>query len=218
MTEKRLEVFQELVLHSPDRASVRKQLLEQVKDPWRHAADRERAVQVLAPDGGDVVAFVRAAQPGVGEVALLLWQDVDGYRVTNIVPHAAGELGIAKYNLVLRDFVERIAKPAASRGAFEVRLTEPYRSLDDWVDPTVADDLRRFSHLANKATGASHPLDRKRWFAFVIGAHNTSAPLDPGQLARWLEEVEDWPADTARELAGEYEYARALLAAYDGER
>ena len=83
------------------------------------------------------------------------------------------------------------------------------------VSPAVAEALRRFSVLANKSTGASHPLDRDRWFDFILLAHRENAQLDASVLARWLSESEGWFEDCARDLAGEYERSRSLLTRYE---
>jgi hypothetical protein len=72
-----------------------------------------------------------------------------------------------------------------------------------------------FSRLANKSTGAAHPMDKKRWYAFLIAAHRASKRLDSDQLARWLVEVEAWSAGRAQDLAIDYEFALGLLEQYD---
>ncbi|MEY2893104.1 MAG: hypothetical protein RJA98_3012 [Pseudomonadota bacterium] len=186
--------------------------------PWRHDAQQEQNVKAYAVDNEDVIALIRAATDDIDEAGLVLWQEESGYKVANIVPHNVGELGIAKYNAILRDFVERIASPAAIAGGFEVQLSAPQQSIEDWVDPEAATLLRRFSSLANMSTGAAHPRDKQRWFEFLIAAHRLSVGLDTDRLARWLAEVEGWPVETARELAIEYEFAQSLLAQYDQTR
>lgn len=134
------------------------------------------------------------------------------------MPQNVGELGIAKYNAILRDFVAMIAEPAARTGDFKVELSSPHQSLDDWLDSEPAVALRRFSRLANKSTGAAHPMDRDRWYAFLIAVHHTSKRLDTDQLVRWLVELEHWSEDKAHELAIDYEFALGLLEQYDQSR
>ena len=48
--------------------------------------------------------------------------------------------------------------------------------------------------------------------------HRRSCELPPDLLGRWLEEEEHWPAETTQQLLEEYEFARALLSAYDRKR
>ncbi|HFH3285713.1 hypothetical protein [Pseudomonas aeruginosa] len=218
MTEKSIEVFQDLYLRGGSAASIRDCILSQVREPWQHDPERENDMKGFAGGDEDVIVLVRASFDDIDESGLVLWQEKDGYRVSNIVPRNVGELGIMKYNVILRDFVSLVAQPAAQGGGFEIDLTSPTQTLDDWLTADSAAALRRFSRLANKSTGASHPLDRERWFTFLITVHGTSKRLDTEQLARWLIEVEGWPAERAQELAIDYEFALVLLEQYDHSR
>lgn len=219
MTEKNLEVFQDLHLRTRSAdVSIREHILAQVKEPWRHDPKREQSVRTYALRQEDVIALVREPLESIDESALVLWQEHDGYRIANIVPRNVGELGIAKYNAILRDFVTRVAEPAAKVGGFIVEVTAAQQTLEDWLEEEPAAALRRFSGAANKSTGASHPRDQERWFEFLIAAHRTSARLDTDRLARWLTEVEGWSSETAHELALDYEFALGLLQKYDASR
>jgi hypothetical protein len=194
VTDKNLEVFQDLNLRTGSAdVSIREAILSEVRPPWRHDAERERSVKNVALKGKDVVALVRESFEGIDESGLVLWQADDGYRVANIVPRNVNELGITKYNAILQDFVRRIADPAARAAGFRIELSSERQTLEDWLEPGPVASLRRFSNLANKSTGASHPRDEARWFEFLIEAHRTMARLDAGQLSRWLFEVERWP-------------------------
>lgn len=217
MTEDTLELFQDLNLRTRSAdVSIRDAILKQVKTPWTHDPKREELASDVRRRGEDVIAFIREPFNGIGESALMLWQEDDGYRVSNIVPKKSGELGIKRYNAILQDFVERVAKPAAADAGFVIDLTPEFQRLEAWVGDEVSTKLRRFSSAANKSTGASHPMDQTRWFEFIIAAHKRSVRLDPSRLARWLSEVDGWPQDTANELAMDYEFARDLLEKYDG--
>ena len=216
MTEKKIEVFQDLHLKGTAALeSIRSNLLAKVRLPWRHDLEREEDLRDHAGDDEDVIVFVRDVVDDIDEAALVLWQDGAGYKVSNIVPRNVGELGIRKYNAILCDFATRIAEAAAPAGGFSVELSSSYESLDDWMDSGPADALRRFSHLANKSTGATHPRDKERWQTFLIAAHRASRRLDTDQLERWLIEVDGWSGDPARELVLEYEFALGLLDQYD---
>ncbi|TXT25787.1 MAG: hypothetical protein FD131_4465 [Rhodocyclaceae bacterium] len=219
MTDNSIEVFQNLHLKGRSSASsIRTGILAQVQAPWHHDQEREEDIKGHASDGEDVIVLVRDGFDDVDESGMVLWQEGEGYRVSNIVPRNVGELGITKYNTILRDFVARIAEPAASTSGFNIELTSPHQSLDDWLDAEPAAALRRFSRLANKSTGAAHPMDRERWYAFLIATHHTSKRLDTDQLVRWFVEVEYWSEDTAHELAIDYEFALGLLEQYDQSR
>lgn len=216
MTDENIEVFQNLHLKGRTTArSVRASILTQVREPWHHDLGREEDIRGHAVDDEDAIVLVRDAFEDVDESGLVLWQEGEGYKVSNIVPRNVGELGITKYNAILLDFVTRIAEPASRDGGFEVELSSPYQSLDDWLDAESAAALRRFSRLANKSTGAAHPMDRDRWYAFLIATHHASKRVDTDQLVRWLVEVEHWSEDKAHELAIDYEFAIGLLEQYD---
>jgi hypothetical protein len=76
--------------------------------------------------------------------------------------------------------------------------------------PRGRDALRRFSILANHGTGSAHPLDRERWFAFLLHCHQDRCELDTDMLQRWLME-QGWTFERASDLAIEYEFGRGLL-------
>lgn len=89
-----------------------------------------------------------------------------------IVPTEFGELGITQYNAILADFIERIVRPVASRFDYQIDATEAHQNLEDWTSADAARKLRVFSTAANKSTGASHPMDQRRWFDFIIAVRS----------------------------------------------
>lgn len=216
MTEA-IEVFQDMslvgdVAHRP---ILREALIAAAAAPWH--ADLRRSEQVARDSTGsqDVLLFrcdATATHPAAG---LTLWGNEQGYYVPNIVPLEIGKLSYAHYNAILLEFVDRIARPVAARHGFEIVLSAPNQAIEDWLSPDAAVKLKRFSALANKSTGASHPLDGRRWFDFIVAVHRTGDDLGPDRLARWLCEVEDWDEDTAHRLAGDFENALSLLKHYD---
>lgn len=217
MTEKPITVFQDLHLRNQTDSATRSSILEQVHGSWRHETEREDDLKKCAGDD-DVIVLMRSAFDDIDESALVLWQEPDGYKVSNIVPRNVGDLGIEMYNMILRDFVTQVAEPASRSGGFVIELSSPNQTLEDWLDAESATALRGFSRLANKSTGASHPQDRERWYAFLIGAHRASKRPDSEQLARWLVEVEAWSEERAQELANDYEFALGLLEQYEQSR
>ncbi|WP_338661315.1 hypothetical protein VQH23_13815 [Pararoseomonas sp. SCSIO 73927] len=215
MGEDGLEVFQDLLLHGPtERQSVLLQaLVARATAPWRHVPDAGQRIAV--PTSDEVVAFEREAGDGLKAAGLVLWQRLEGYEVTNIVPRDGRELGRDGYNAILMDFVRRIAEPAASESGFSLEISAPTRRLEDWLSADAAHALRRFSGSANKSTGSSHPLDRRRWLAFLLQVHHDARRMDGSELSRWLVQVEGWQEDQASELASEYDFGLELLAARD---
>lgn len=215
-SSKPLNVFRDLRLLGPVDAVelLRHALIERATAPWRHAPEREERVHLPAPDGKPM-AFERSATPGFESAGLVLFARPDGLEVTNIVPLERSELRYSAYNTILEDFAEHIARPASSATGFVVELSGNTLQIEDKLSQAAADALRRFSVLANKSTGASHPLDRQRWFDFIILTHQDRSDLDADLLHRWLLESDDWPQDQASDLAIEYERSRALLSRFE---
>lgn len=216
MTEKKIEQFQDLLLRGPRaaRPGLRQALISQAQPPWRHVPDREADLRQVANDA-DVIAFERDEADGVDAVGLVLWERDEGYEVVNIVPQRTGELGEARYNRALEDFLMKIARPAADRAKFEVETTAPHQGLEDWISGEAAEALRRFSAGANKSTGSSHPMDRRRWYEFLLAAHPNPGKLDGSRLMQWLVQAENWPEDEAHDLVVQYEFGLGLLDAAD---
>ena len=217
---KRLEVFQDLLLHGPATrlTALREALLNHTASPWRHAAETEKKLSNSAGIEGDTLAFERKQDDALPAATLWLLSRDGGYKVTNIVPREHGELGYAGYNAILQDFERRIASPAAREAGFRVETTASHQSIDDWLSPEAAKALRLFSRAANKSTGSSHPLDRERWFHFLIAAYRENDRLHVDDLFRWLSEIEGWDEKNANSLAIEYEFGLALLREYDRPR
>lgn len=215
-TSKPLDIFRDLYLRGPASSAdtLRQALKHCAVAPWRYAKEKERQFREL-DIAGDALAFERAATPGFEAAGLMLIADGDGLRVANIVPLELSELSHRAYNAILEDFASQIARPAAQEAGYGVEISSSTLQLESVVSPAVTEALRRFSVLANKSTGASHPMDRDRWFDFILTAHRENVQLDASVLARWLNESEGWPEDGARELAGEYERSRSLLTRYE---
>lgn len=210
-----IKVFQELYLrHARGPSAVREAVLRQLGTQWVHRPELEDEIDI--PGEPNVIALVRPQTKVMQGVGLWLFEESDGrYRVTNIVPLKSGELGATGYNEALQQFVRDVVKPAGDKLGLLYELSEDEMSLEDWADPETAEALKRFSRLANKSTGRSHPMDGQRWVAFLLVAHTQKTSLDSDQLTRWLVEVERWPAEIASELASEYELSRTLLSKYD---
>src|SRR3546814_15702568 len=100
--------------------------------------------------------------------------------------------------------------PVAERFGWQVSTTSPTQGLDDWLDEESAAALRRFSAAANKATGASHPLDQRRWFDSIISTHRPGKDIGTERPARWLHEVAGWGDDSPHSLQGDYEPITAI--------
>jgi hypothetical protein len=212
-----IEVFRDMVLKGDiaKRPELRAALIAAATPPWRIDLERSAEVTRNTVTEEDVLLF--RCQPGdeYPAAGLTLWGTDDGYYVPNIVPLENGNLTFVQYNAVLADFIAHIVEPVAHRYDFTITTTQSIQVLEDWVSADAAIKLRRFSGAANKSTGASHPMDERRWFDFLIAIHRAGDELGPDRLARWLHEAEGWDEDTAHKLAGDFENGLALLAHYD---
>ena len=213
-----MNVFRELIVTAPD---------AQVKafadalglaplDGWKRDAIAES--QARAFPLSDVAFCFSCSQSEFRQSAMLfLTRKTPGrYVVTNIVPVERFQLTRSEYNGILENFIENVARPLANKFGLEIEMTSSQAGLETWLSRDAAEKLRQFSQSANKGTGASHPLDRKRWNAFVLSANDEKNRLDASTLMRWLIEVEGWSRDVAEQLATEYEYGLELLAARGG--
>jgi hypothetical protein len=215
--EKSIEVFQNALLRValPGRSRAREALLRVEDVLWQHAETVEVEARPHFLPRSDVIVFQRSADDDLVGVSLFLVENSNGYEVTNIVPVETGRLEISDYNWALNDFIRRIAQPARLAGDFTIEVSQPAEGLTDWMSEGAARALIVFSKAANKATNATHPLDRQRWEAFLIAAHRDRTPLNTQLLRRWLCTVEDWPDEVAEQLAIEFETGMSLLDTYD---
>lgn len=214
---KNIEMYRDLQLSGPRarRAELRAALIAAPVAPCRVDLERSNEVRETGMASEDVLLFEREDSDDLPAAGLTLWENEEGYSVPNIVPLEMSELSFTQYNSILDDFISRIAGPAAAGNGYALHTSRGAQTIDDWVSEDVADKLRRFSRLANKSTGASHPMDESRWFDFLIAFHRSGGSLHADQLARWLREVEGWREDMAHRLASDFEKGTGLLAHYD---
>ncbi|MBN8805536.1 MAG: hypothetical protein J0H81_10675 [Sphingopyxis terrae] len=212
-----IEMYRDMSLTVPPgmAGALRAALIEAAVAPWRFDAERAEEIRRNAVSSEDVLLFRHDAIDQLPAAGLTLWGRGGGYYIPNIVPLEARSLSYSEYNAILVDFVDRVARPVCDRLEIGIELSSASQSLEDWTTEDVAIRLRRFSAAANKSTGASHPMDQRRWFDFLVASHRAGRELDVETLARWLREVDGWDEETAYDLAGNYQNALALLAYYD---
>lgn len=175
---------------------------------WLRRLDREED----AASFGDVAyCFEYKPDNTLERAGLSLFQkESDLWHVPNIVPLEVGQLSVDQYNQILVKFCEDIVQPAIRDTPAIYQLTEDTVSVKDVAGEEVDTLLRRFSSVANKSTGSTHPMDRKRWFDFILKAYKAGGRVDTTLLVGTLLE-QGWPTDAAHELAEEYELAMDLL-------
>ncbi|MCF8504173.1 MAG: hypothetical protein K9G59_04600 [Caulobacter sp.] len=202
-----LEFFQDLAIvgSKAQLDAAKTDILASLGARWS-AAPAERVRQVHGYE--DVIALEREGDDVASASGLFMMRRNDRYEVTNIVPRETGKLSRAQYNAILQDFVATIAIPVSERTAVRLELSAPMHTIEASLGEEGAQALRRFSGAANMSTGSSHPLDRRRWYDFIILVRDQD--VDGGTLARWLVQL-GWPEESAHDLVSEFEFGHGLL-------
>ncbi len=183
---------------------------------WHRDPEAEGLLAEVAREGKDAsVAFSRDAKDDDPKTGLFLARECGRLHVSNIVPLAAGELSIAQHNRILDEFADMLRTHVPSDSQLTMGVSSEDVTITNWVSDEAAELLQRFSTVANKSTGSSHPRDFERWTDFLIQVHREGSTLNSYSLKRWLVEELNWPPDRAGKLAIEFEFARDLLQAYD---
>ncbi len=153
----------------------------------RDSNEEDRLNKTLDPEIGPRYAF-RA--PG-GSAIVVLRRGGGRFTVVNIVPPEVGQLTEAQYNSTIDAFAEQCARPAAHRLGLTVSVSPdalPTRRLGSTEALKL---LRAFACSGTAHT--RHPLDKQRWFAFLIQAHLDGAHRDLPDIRRWLIEKANLP-------------------------
>lgn len=213
MSEPKIHLFRELLLASPaGPGPLKEALIASAQQPWKHAIDEEISLYRGYPNSISVLLLTREESDGVDACMLTMLQDVEGLKLTNILPRKIHELGPARYNAIIDDFLEMVVAPAKKKIAIETRIGDEFLSLETVMGKEAANALKAFSKSANKLTGTSHPFDQKRWFEFLLAVDRVGAKPDLEQLFRWFVESEGWPKEAAYLLVEQYQFGTSLLA------
>lgn len=183
---------------------------ERLPAHWRRDTIKEQENTRMFGDKS-LLVFERDSSGGLPASGVAMLIDGEKAEVVNIVPLEKSQLSAKEYNAVLVELTRTAIEPAAVALGLKCELTDDLKPFTAWVSPEAGDALRRFSILANHGTGSSHPLDRERWFAFLLYCHRDRCELDTDMLQRWLIEQGDWSFERASDLAIEYEFGRGLL-------
>lgn len=204
-----MKKFQDLYLqlNGTDIQRLVDSLTQHCNSLWKRRSDKEDGIGGHRP-----YCFESIGNESLAAAALFLYERESGiWYVSNIVPTVERELNHEQYNSLLNDFASNVVTPAIEDLTVTADLTTDEISIGSLAGQNVEDALRRFSNLANKSTGTSHPYDRKRWFEFVTMAYESSDELSADLVISTLIEF-GWPEDMAYELGIKYEYAIDLLA------
>ena len=88
----------------------------------------------------------------------------------------------------------------------ELLSEQTYALLNQWADLD-----------ADREHPAVHPNDEQRWLDFVIATYREGVESGAvaNELAGWLMNEKGWEDARAHEMVDRYEYAIAVLKAYD---
>lgn len=181
---------------------------------WTRDLRAEEDLKALSSAHEDWRSYRNKKSSDVPQAILWLRIFENEWTVPNIVPLADGQLTPEVYSALLNSFRGQILE---SIGDLAISVSEPVAEVgpEYWLSKDAAESLHRFSSLANKSTGASHPYDRARWNAFVIASYRDKCDVDGSTLSNILTEHEGWPESKASDLGVLFEYEKSLLDALD---
>ncbi|MFZ2999752.1 MAG: hypothetical protein WA071_05440 [Undibacterium umbellatum] len=209
--DRKMKKFQDLIIKTDlQESEVTRIIASRLPESW--VEPREFNADILAKVGGAYYAFDLKSSRS-GRARLWMAPSENGIIVSNIIPLDKRELAPDEYNEILQKFVEQGVK-----GSFDFILTDPEILLTDVLSEVSSQKLIAFSSSANKSTGHSHPLDEKRWLAFVYSTVKQDEEIDFELLVSFLSE-QGWDDESAQDLADDFSYARrAMRYALESER
>ena len=147
----------------------------EVPQPWIRDDETARKWQ---DDCGPARQVFRYPDPNVGVfVVRRPW----GLEVPNIVFSQRNQVSSSDYNTMAKRFADDVlSRVRAEIPSISIELGPVEHHIEDVAHPSVVEALRRFSRMANKATGNAHPLDNERWRLFVRTAHETMSSSSTG--------------------------------------
>ena len=211
-----MKTFQELYidLKGHDVKSFIEQITKNCDGSWKRAFEREENAKYF-----DETAFCFEYIGGnnLPNAGLTIFEKENGvWYVSNIIPIESGELSMEEYNKLLIDFKCSLIDPVPLNFSTNIELTTDQVFLEDIAGEEAAKALNRFSSIANKSTGHSHPCDKKRWFEFLSAAQKSDKKLYFDILKATLIE-QGWSEKWANDLAFEFEFGQDLLEFVNGE-
>ncbi len=201
-----MKVFRDLEIHS-NREGVDEfatGLRDSENTYWRRDEEAERTNNLASEKP---YCFVRTGDEVLPSARLWLFEKgAQTWWVSNIVPTEVQQLTIDQYNAILLDF-HRLLDEANPK--FSVVVSEEDTTVAGIAGSEVDKLLRAFSNNANKSTGSAHPLDRQRWFNFIIAA-SQYPDLTTKLIVTSLMEL-GWSEEFAHDLGAEYSLGIELL-------
>ena len=174
--------------------------------PWSRAADVERVADLARRYS----VFLRAEADNIPAALLHLLAAARRVYVANIVPVDPGGLTMEQYNRILVEFAERFGQAAALDLGLTLNIGSDVVDLGEELDSNTFSALLAFSRGSTRSTGSSHPLDRERWYAFLVQLHRSGGELGTGVLQEFL--IRDgWSESVTWDLVIQFEFGMGLL-------
>lgn len=205
-------VFRELTVRGlyPALERLGDAIQEHLPSHWQRDKVKEQENASMFGDRS-LLVFQRDGSGGLPASGVAMLIEGEKAEVINIVPLEKSQLSVQEYNAVLVELTKSAIRPAAIALGIQCGLSDDQKPFTAWVSPAAGEALKRFSNLANHGTGSAHPLDRERWFAFLLHCHRDRCELDTDMLQRWLIEQGGWTVERTSDLVIEYEFGRSLL-------
>jgi hypothetical protein len=168
------------------------------------------------PAEGRFYIHVDASKDCSGATVCILREGANLLVVRQIVEDRdSDQIPLAEHNRILREFDDRVARPAAeSFGGMTFFEIEAQTLADHFSGPTLR-LLDAFLHAGNAAGPSAHPSDEKNWIAFLISAHRTAPGMHCDAFKALLQRKVSLPDDAVVRLSGEFDFAMRLLRQFD---
>lgn len=205
-----MKTFKDLFIRTGDSGILEyiERVTRALEEPWERAYENEENSKYL---GEIAFSFTRKADSTLPAAGLSIFQkDSATWYVPNVVPVESGKLSYDEYNSIISEFYDKFLEPVSEACNIGVEITSGNLRDEDIVGENAAKLLSRFSKLANKSSGSSHPMDRERWFAFVVEASKLQFDIDTGNLKRLLVQ-QGWSEESALDLVIEFEFGVDLI-------
>lgn len=137
------------------------------------------------------------------------------FMVSAVLANVIGQrLTMDQGNQAVMDFYGEHIRPFEGPG-LDAAPPRAEQDLSEYMDAEGINLLRSFSDLANKGTGAGHPLDAERWHAFIFHAHATNVEISGDLFMSALIDDFGWHEKGADNLHSQYLAFREILQEYD---
>lgn len=185
-------------------------IVEKVSSQQTYKTDRYKTMAER-----DTLA-VDLCEDGYPHSRLIVSANVDGNAVSivNIVPmrdSGISKLGHTKYNNLLDIFKTKVFVTIHERLKNEIREN----SEDYTIEDIIPNSFSKLNTWLSNYPLSGHPLDERRWFAFIVSLHRNHETLSTDDFKEYLREFYNWNEDVIHKFALKLESQLALLEYYD---